>query len=65
MLFLRGPAGPPHIQAQWRPAESECGVPVLGAVEVTELQVLVYFGGRYCEQCRTGLALRARRAVAA
>ena len=56
-LHIRGPVDTPHTRDPYRPATSLCGMPLNESVEVTEVQTIVYFGGRTCAQV---LAARAR-----
>lgn len=50
-LYIRRPGDDPHTQNLSRPAEALCGVPLIGAKEITEVQALVYLGDRRCVRC--------------
>jgi hypothetical protein len=50
-LFILSTADDPHRAHPHRPTIAVCGVPLKGAIVITEAQALVYLADRRCQGC--------------
>lgn len=51
-FFMRYPDDNVHIQCAPQPSQTLCGLPLAGAKEVTEAQVVVHKKNARCATCR-------------
>lgn len=50
-LYIRTPDDSPHLMSSQFPGFGECGVTLLAAKAIAELQVLKFLAGRRCHAC--------------
>lgn len=49
--YMRSAEDRPHQAHEYLPGQSVCGLPLVGAKEVTEAQIVVHLGNKRCPSC--------------